>query len=333
MSLVTASILSPSEGVVHLGPLPLRGYALCIIIGVIVGVMISERRLVARGAPPGIGADYATVAVPFGIIGARLYSVITTPDPYFGKGGHPIDALYIWRGGLGIWGAIAGGFLGAYLVFRRRGIPLSLAADAVAPSLVVAQAIGRWGNWFNQELYGRPSTLPWALRIDVDHREPGYEKFATYQPTFLYESLWCLGVAALCLWADRRYKMAGGRVFALYVAAYTAGRGWIEALRIDTAHRFFGLRLNDYVSIIVFLIAVAYLIIRRDATDRPITAVPVDAAVEGAKTAAHEGGEKVDLVKPADATSAESAAESAAAGSVAAESEAADPPATAPPPR
>ena len=315
MSLVTASILSPAEGVAHLGPLPLRGYALCIAIGVVVGVMISERRLVARGAPPGIGADYATVAVPFGIIGARLYHVITTPDPYFGTGGHPIEALYIWRGGLGIWGAIAGGFLGAVLVFKRRGIPISLAADAVAPSLVVAQAIGRWGNWFNQELYGRPSTLPWAVKIDVAHRLPGYESIGTYQPTFLYESIWCLGVAALCIWADRRYRMAGGRVFALYVAAYTAGRGWIEALRIDTAHRFFGLRLNDYVSIIVFLLAVTYLIVRRGATDRPIEARGDEATAADATIAE---AAKVDLVKPGDTAKSSAPAQ---------ESETADPPA------
>jgi len=271
-ALIMASIPSPSQGEIHLGPLPLRGYAFCIAVGVVVGVFISDRRLRARGAPPGTAGDMATVAVPFGIVGARLYHVITTPDPYFGKGGHPIEALYIWRGGLGIWGAIAGGFLGAYLVFRRRKIPISLAADAVAPSLAVAQAIGRWGNWFNQELYGRPSGLPWAVRIDPAHRIAGYENVATYQPTFLYESIWCLGVAALCIWADKRFRLGGGRVFALYVAAYTAGRGWIESLRIDTAHKFFGLRLNDYVSIIVFVLAVAYLIWRRGAQDKPIGA-------------------------------------------------------------
>jgi prolipoprotein diacylglyceryl transferase len=344
MSLITASIWSPSAGEVHLGPLPLRGYALCIAIGVIVGVMISERRLVARGAPRGIGADYATVAVPFGIVGARIYHVITTPDPYFGKGGHPIEALYIWRGGLGIWGAIAGGFLGAVLVFRHRKIPISLAADAVAPALAVAQAIGRWGNWFNQELYGRPTTLPWAVRIDPAHRVAGYENFATFQPTFLYESIWCLGVAALCIWADKRFRMGGGRVFALYVAAYTAGRGWIESLRIDTAHRFFGLRLNDYVSIIVFLIAVTYLIVRRGARDVPIPSDVTDGDASAAEAV------RVDLVKPGHdaagdaAKNAEPAPEPEdvveqpspepdVAGPPAPEPDAAEPPAKAPPPR
>jgi prolipoprotein diacylglyceryl transferase len=302
--IITASIPSPSEGVVHLGPFPLRGYALCIAVGIIVGVLLAERRMRARGAPPAAAADIATVAVPFGIVGARIYHVITTPDPYFGKGGHPIEALYIWRGGLGIWGAIAGGFLGAWLVLRRRGIPTSIAADAFAPTLAVAQAFGRWGNWFNQELYGRPSGLPWALRIDPSHRLPGYENVATYQPTFLYESLWCLGVALLCLWADKRFRLGGGRVFALYVAAYTAGRGWIESLRIDTAHRFFGLRLNDYVSIIVFALAVAYLIKHRGARDVPFEAI---------------GHERVSLTKPADtAKEAKEAVDAPAADSSAA---------------
>jgi prolipoprotein diacylglyceryl transferase len=280
MTLTTASIPSPSEGVVHLGPLPLRGYALCILIGVIVGAFIAERRLRARGAPVGAGYDIATLAVPLGIIGARLYHVITTPEPYFGKGGHPVDALYIWRGGLGIWGGIAGGFLGAVFILRRRKMKISVAADAFAPALAVAQGIGRWGNWFNQELYGRPSTLPWAVRIDPAHREAAYANVATYQPTFLYESVWCLGVAALCIWADKRFKLGSGRVFALYVASYTAGRAWIEALRVDTAQRFFGLRLNDYVSIIVFLIAVTYLIRRRGRNDRDFDLPAEDGAAD-----------------------------------------------------
>jgi prolipoprotein diacylglyceryl transferase len=280
MTLTTASILSPSEGVVHLGPIPLRGYALCIAIGVVVGVVIADRRMRARGSPPGVAADIATLAVPLGIIGARLYSVITTPDPYFGKGGHPIQALYIWRGGLGIWGGIAGGFLGAVYILRRRKMKISIAADAFAPALAVAQGIGRWGNWFNQELYGRPSTLPWAVRIDPAHREAAYANIATYQPTFLYESLWCLGVAALCIWADKRFKLGSGRVFALYVASYTAGRGWIEALRVDTAERFFGLRLNDYVSIIVFLIAVAFLLLRRGRNERDFELTTAEGVVD-----------------------------------------------------
>jgi prolipoprotein diacylglyceryl transferase len=277
MTVLRASIPSPSTGIWHLGPIPLRAYALCIAIGVIVGVVVAERRMRARGAPAGLASDIAMVAVPFGIIGARLYHIVTTPDPYFGKGGHPIEAFYIWRGGLGIWGGVAAGFLGAVLVLRRREFPITRTADAFAPGIVIAQALGRFGNYFNQELYGRPSSLPWALRIDPAHRTAGYENVATYQPTFLYESLWCVGVAVLCVWADRRYSMGRGRVFALYVAAYTVGRGWIEALRIDTAHRFLGLRLNDYVSVIVFSLAVAYLIRRRGQVDRPLQAGEADA--------------------------------------------------------
>ena len=289
---VLASIPSPSHGVWHLGPIPLRGYALCIILGVIVGSMIAERRLRARGAPQGLGGDIAVWGVPCGIIGARLYHVITTPDPYFGAGGHPIEALYVWRGGLGIWGAIAGGAIGGAIAVRRAGVPFRVGADACAPGIVVAQAIGRWGNWFNQELYGRPSTLPWAVHIDPQNQiVPGV---ATYHPTFLYESLWCLGTAVVVLLAERRWHLARGRVFALYVAVYTVGRAWIEALRIDTAHRFFGLRLNDYVSVVVFGIAVAYLIRHRgqqetwtppDAPPPPDSTDPVQPDAETTATA------------------------------------------------
>ncbi len=261
--MVLASIPSPSRGVIHLGPLPLRAYALCIIAGIILAVWIGERRFVARGGRPGAVTDIATWAVPFGLVGGRLYHVVTDPELYFGAGRHPIEALYIWRGGLGIWGAIAFGALGGWLAGRRHGVAFPMLADAVAPGLAVAQAVGRWGNWFNQELFGRPTSLPWAVRIDAAHRLPGFETVATYHPTFLYESLWDLGVAAVVIWVDRRFHLTRARAFALYVAAYTAGRFWVESLRIDFAHRFFGLRLNDWTSVVVFLAAVAYLLLRR----------------------------------------------------------------------
>jgi len=262
--MVLAYIPSPSRGVLHLGPLPLRAYALFILLGVLAAVIIGERRWRARGGEAGTVADVATLAVPFGLVGGRLYHVITSSDLYFGKGRHPIEALYIWRGGLGIWGAIALGGVGAWIACNRRGISIAAFADAVAPGIAVAQAIGRLGNWFNQELYGRPTTLPWALRIDADHRPPATPNVALYHPTFLYELLWNLGVAALVIWAERRFRLGRGRAFALYVAAYTVGRFWIEALRIDAAHHIFGLRLNDWVSILVFLGAVAFMILRRD---------------------------------------------------------------------
>jgi prolipoprotein diacylglyceryl transferase len=261
--MVRAYLPSPSRGVLHLGPLPLRAYALFILLGVLAAVVIGERRWRARGGVAGTVADVATIAVPVGLVGGRLYHVITTPELYFGKGRHPVEALYVWRGGLGIWGAIALGGIGAWYACNRRGISIAAFGDAVAPGIAVAQAIGRLGNWFNQELYGRPTTLPWALRIDAEHRPPDTPNVGLYHPTFLYELLWNLGVAALVVWAERRFRLRRGRAFALYVAAYTVGRFWIEALRVDAAHHIFGLRLNDWVSILVFLGAVAFMVLRR----------------------------------------------------------------------
>lgn len=210
------------------------------------------------GRPLGTVADIAVWAVPFGLVGGRLYHVITDYQLYFGEGRDWVDAFKIWEGGLGIWGAIALGAVGAWIGCRRRGIPLPAYADALAPGIALAQAIGRWGNWFNQELYGRATDLPWAVKItSVDGgRVPG-----TYHPTFLYESLWCVGVALLVIWADRRFKLGHGRAFALYVAAYCAGRAWIEYMRVDEAHHILGLRLNVWTAIIVFVLAVAYIVV------------------------------------------------------------------------
>jgi prolipoprotein diacylglyceryl transferase len=268
---VLAAIPSPAQGVWHLGPLPVRAYALCIIAGIALACWISEKRWVARGGAPGDVLDIAVWAVPFGIVGGRLYHVVTTPEPYFGEGGDPLRAVAIWEGGLGIWGAIALGGVGAWIACRRRGIPLPAFADAIAPGLLVAQAVGRLGNWFNQELYGSPTTLPWALQIDRAHRLPGYLDAATYHPTFLYELLWNLAAAAVVVWADRRWRLSHGRVFALYVALYCAGRLWIEMLRIDTAEHFFGLRLNVFTAVVVGLLALAYLVAMRGRPREVIT--------------------------------------------------------------
>jgi prolipoprotein diacylglyceryl transferase len=256
-----ASIPSPAQGVWHLGPVPVRAYALCIIAGVVLAVWLGEKRWVARGGRPGDVTEVATWMVPMGILGGRIYHVLTTPAPYFGSGGDPIKALYIWEGGLGIWGAVALGGVGAWIGCRRRGIPLPPFADALAPGIALAQAVGRFGNYFNQELFGRPTGLPWGLEIDSAHRPDGLEDQLTFHPTFLYEALWNVGVAALVVWADRRFKLGHGRAFALYVAAYAAGRFWIEALRVDPATHVLGLRLNDWTSLVVFFGAVVYLVV------------------------------------------------------------------------
>ncbi|PVE07821.1 prolipoprotein diacylglyceryl transferase [Streptomyces scopuliridis RB72] len=241
----------------HLGPLPLRGYAFAILVGLFVALWIVNRRWVARGGKPGTTTDIAVWAVPFGLLGGRLYHVITDYELYFGEGRNWVDAFKIWEGGLGIWGAVALGAVGAWIGCRRRGIALPPYADALAPGLAIAQAFGRWGNWFNQELYGKPTDLPWALKIsEGPNREAGL-----YHPTFLYESLWCLGVAALVIWAERRFRLGHGRVFALYVAAYCAGRAWIEYMRVDEAHHILGLRLNLWTAMIIFVLAVVYLVI------------------------------------------------------------------------
>lgn len=250
-----AFIPSPSSGEIMLGPIPLRGYAFCIILGVFAAVWIGNRRWMARGGQAGTVADIATWAVPFGLIGGRIYHVVTDYQLYFGEGRNWVDAFKIWEGGLGIWGAIAFGAVGAWIACRLRGVPLPAYADAIAPGIAVAQALGRWGNWFNQELYGRATDVPWALEIDNGIND------GTFHPTFLYESLWCLGVAALVIWADRRFRLGHGRAFALYVAAYTAGRFWIEYLRIDEAHEFLGLRLNNWTAVAVFLAALVYLVL------------------------------------------------------------------------
>jgi len=257
-----------------LGPIPIRAYALCIIAGIVVAVTWSERRFVARGGEPGVVTDVAVWAVPFGLVGGRLYHVATDWRTYFGPGGNPIEALYIWQGGLGIWGAVALGAVGAWIACRRRGVPLPFFADVVAPGIVVAQAIGRLGNWFNQELYGAPTTLPWGLEI-YERVDPAtgasdplngvavdLTPITTVHPTFLYELLWNLGVAALVVWADRRFRLGHGRAFALYVAGYCAGRFWIELMRTDPATEVFGgFRINSVVSVVVFAAAVLYFLL------------------------------------------------------------------------
>ncbi|KGM19162.1 prolipoprotein diacylglyceryl transferase [Corynebacterium auriscanis] len=252
-----ANIPSPPQGVWHLGPIPIRAYALCILTGVVVAYFWTRKRYADRGGDPELVVDALLVAIPFGIIGARLYHVITDHEKYFGPGRDPIDAFKITNGGLGIWGAIVLGSLAVWLLFKFKKVPLSPFADAVAPTIALAQAIGRLGNWFNQELYGGPSTAPWALEIyqRVDGRSTG-QVLEVVQPTFLYEMLWNLLVVVLLLVIDRHWRMDRGRLFMLYVAAYTFGRFFIENMRTDPATTVFGdIRINVVVSAVVFLIA------------------------------------------------------------------------------
>jgi prolipoprotein diacylglyceryl transferase len=256
------SIPTPSVSAFNLGPLTIHFYALCIIAGIVVAIWLGDHRYRAAGGGKNVIADIALVTVPSGIIGGRLYHLITSPDAYFGSHGHPLDAFKIWNGGLGIWGAVALGTLAAWkyqghLIRKgREGIlPFASFADALAPGLLFAQAIGRFGNWFNGELFGRPTTLPWGLEIPFSLRPPGYEQFATFHPTFLYEAIWCVFVATVLLKLEHRFKP--GQSFLFYVAAYSFGRFFIESLRIDSAHAFLGLRVNEWVSMVVTIWAVA----------------------------------------------------------------------------
>jgi len=259
-----AYLPSPGQGVWNLGPIPVRAYALCILIGIFVAIYLTDKRWRARGGGTGQVGDVALWAVPAGIIGARLYHVLTDWSTYFGIGGQGfLAALKIWQGGLGIWGGVAGGALGAWYACRRYGLLLPPFGDALAPGLAVAQAIGRWGNWFNQELFGRPTELPWGLQIDLANRPAGFEQYATFHPTFLYESLWCLFVAVVVWWLDRRFRMGHGRVFATYVALYCLGRLFWELLRIDDATLILGVRVNVFTSIAVGLGAVVYIVVSR----------------------------------------------------------------------
>lgn len=255
------SLPSPSQGVWYLGLFPLRAYAVCIIIGVIAAVWLAERRWTKRGGDPGVMTDIAIWGVPFGIVGGRLYHVLTDPQLYFAAGRDPWAAFYVWQGGLGIWGAIALGALGAWIGARRRQVPFGEVAGVLAPAIPLAQALGRWGNWFNQELFGRPTQLPWGLEIARDNRPTGFESFSTFHPTFLYESLWSLGVMGLVLLVEARFNISRGRLFAVYVMGYTAGRGWIEYLRIDAVNDLLGLRLNVWTSVIVFAAGATYFVL------------------------------------------------------------------------
>ena len=258
-------IPSPSLSSFSVGPITIHFYALCIITGIATAIWIGRKRYADLGGNPDDVSEVAIWAVPFGIIGGRIYHLITSPSQYFGANGNPIDALRIWEGGLGIWGAISLGAVGAYLYLRTHKTSLNFRQllDSLAPGVVVAQAIGRIGNYFNQEVFGKPTELPWGLEIDLANRPNGFESYSTFHPTFLYELLWCLVVAVLLIKLPgflKQITSKQGDVFALYILGYTAGRVWIETLRIDEANLILGLRLNIWVSFIVLITTSTYLI-------------------------------------------------------------------------
>lgn len=249
------SIPSPTVSALEIGPLTIHLYALCIITGIAVAIWLGDKRF--RALVPqatSVVSEVAITAVPMGIIGGRIYHVISSPDAYFGSGGNPVDALRIWEGGLGIWGAISLGTLAAWLRYRMLSKKMELPSfayfmDALAPGVLFAQAIGRFGNWFNIELFGRPLNAPWALSVPPLKRPNGFTAFETFHPTFLYEALWSISIALLLIFLGKR--LLPGQIFALYVFAYCLGRVGIESIRIDEAHEFFGLRLNVWVGSIV----------------------------------------------------------------------------------
>lgn len=250
-----ASIPTPSISVIEIGAITIHAYALCIITGVAAAIWLGNKRFISStpGAD-GVVADVAIVAIPAGVIGGRLYHVITTPERFFGESGNLLDIVKIWEGGLGIWGAISLGALAAFFTYKKiaaeRVLPsFATFADALAPALLVAQAIGRWGNWFNGELFGRPTDLPWALEIPSALRPAGFLEYSTFHPTFLYESLWCALLALVLIYLTPR--LAAGQLFSLYIVGYSTGRLFIEMLRIDPAHQIAGVRINILISLLV----------------------------------------------------------------------------------
>lgn len=297
-------IPSPSISAFQLGPVTIHIYALCLITGIIAAWVLGQRRWQARG---GTEESFETIllwAIPVGIVGARLYHVVTHLGDYFG----PTATSHwwaIWEGGIAIYGAVGFGALAAWIVSRRRGVAFAALADALAPGIALGQAIGRWGNWFNQELYGWPTTLPWGLEIDAAHRLSGYEAFATFHPTFLYESLWDLAAAAVLLLLDRKLRLGRGKVFAAYLALYGLGRFFTEGIRTDPSETMFGpLRQNQFAAA---LICVAGVVLfawlarfrpgREEVVERDREVEEVTAAAEGAKP---EAAHPTDPVQPSE---------------------------------
>ena len=252
-----AFIPSPKNGILRIGPLPLHAYGLMLALGILAAATIAQKRWKDARRDPAILRSLVVPVVIGGIVGARIYHLFTG---YSWRDLGVVGTVEIWRGGLSIWGALGGGLVVLAFVARRRHLELLVLLDAIAPAVAVGQAIGRWGNYFNQELFGRPTTLPWALEIDRAHRPIGYAQFHTFHPTFLYESLWCLLVFAGITWVERHFRLRRGQAFFMYLALYTFGRTGFEALRIDDATRIFGARFNLLLSASLFVIATVWFV-------------------------------------------------------------------------
>jgi prolipoprotein diacylglyceryl transferase len=271
---VLASIPSPDNGVVDIGPLPIHAYGLLLASGVLLAAKIAETRWVRRGYGAKDFADVAIWVVVGGVVGARVYHVISDYQLFTDDWG---KVFKIWEGGLSIWGVIAGGALAVIIVTRVRHLDTLALMDCIAPGLLAAQALGRYGNWFNQELFGGPTDLPWGLEISPANRPAGYLHVETFHPTFLYESLYCLFVLAVLLAVERRWRLRKGQAFALYLPLYTFGRFFFENLRVDPANDILGMRVNAWMSILVFLFGVGWFVwLGRHGREYPPGTVPAD---------------------------------------------------------
>ena len=259
-----SSIPSPEISYIDLGPLRLNFYALFILAGIILAVILSDYRLHKRGAEKGVVLDIALWAVPFGILGGRLFHVFTHPRDYFYEGADLLAIFYVWEGGLAIYGALLLGAVGVFIGVRQAGLKFWSVADAVAPGILLAQAIGRWGNYFNQELFGLPTDLPWALEIPASNPAypEGFPAGVTFHPTFAYEMLWSLTGVVVLLALDRRLNLRFGRLFGLYLVIYSLGRAWIEAIRIDPSEIILGLRINIWSAIVGIVIGLTVIIVQ-----------------------------------------------------------------------
>ncbi len=294
-----AFLPSPARGMWHLGPVPVRAYAICIILGVLVALRVASRRYAKIGGRDGVMLAVATLAVPAGLVGARGYGLLTDSQLFIGHDW--TSMLRIWDGKIGLPGAVAGGALGAWIGCRRAGVAFGPVAGAAAPGLAFGQAIGRWGNWFGQTLYGRPSGLPWAVVIAPEHRVRGYENFATFQPAFLYESAWDVLTGLLVIYAARRFLLTGDRVFALYAGIYAVGGCWVQSLRIDPSQHILGLRTGELVLAAVLAAAVGYLYLTRHShgpDNLSRAAVPARPAQPGAPRPAQPGAPRPAPVQP-----------------------------------